>query len=189
MDLYINKKLAEKLIGEVEEFIVEFNRRELESFGDRAEFYCCWDDVAGQRGMLFSPDLFRKHFLPIYEKLFTNVRSYELILDWHCCGNVNEVLPMMIDLGIDIFDVVQTSARDMHLEKVYELYGSKVCVHGGIDVQRLLTQGSPEDVKREVKKICDLWGTGGGIILAPCHEIEPETPLENVLAIYDGLEA
>lgn len=188
MDLFINPKLAEYLIREVGEFIVEFNRRELASFGDVAEFYCCWDDVAGQEGMLFSPVLFRKHFIPIYDKLFTNVKKYDLILDWHCCGNVNDVLPMMIDLGIDIFDVVQTSARDMSLKNVYRLYGGRVCVHGGIDVQRLLTQGKPEDVKREVKMIYDLWGTQGGIILAPAHEIEPETPIENILAIYDALD-
>jgi uroporphyrinogen decarboxylase len=187
MDLYINKPLAEYLIGEVGAFILEFNRRELESFGEVAEFYCCWDDVAGQQGMLFSPDLFRKHFLPIYERLFDNVKKHDLILDWHCCGSIHEVLPMMIDLGIDVFDVVQTSARDMSLENVYRLYGRKVCVHGGIDVQKLLPGGKPADVKMEVKKLVELWGSRGGIIAAPAHEIEPETPLENVLALYDAL--
>jgi len=83
----------------VGEFILEFNRRELSSFGDKAEFYCSWDDVADQRGMMFAPDLFKKYFLPVYKQLFANVKKHGLILDWHCCGNVNEVLPMMIDAG------------------------------------------------------------------------------------------
>jgi hypothetical protein len=187
MDMHINKRLAERLIGEVGEFILEFNKRELWSFGDKAEFYCSWDDVADQRGMMFSPDLFKKYFLPVYKKLFANVKKYNLILDWHCCGNVNEVLPMMIDAGIDIFDVVQTSARDMNLENVYNLYGRKVCLHGGVDVQKLLIHKGPKDIKEEVKKIVDLWGTRGGIIVSPSHEIEPETPVENILAIYDAI--
>ncbi|MDZ7836713.1 MAG: hypothetical protein U5N58_01555 [Actinomycetota bacterium] len=54
-----------------------------------------------------------------------------MFFDWHCCGNVNKVLPMMIDAGIDIFDVVQTSARDMGLEKIYKQFGNSVCLHGG----------------------------------------------------------
>jgi uroporphyrinogen decarboxylase len=62
-----------------------------------------------------------------------------------------------------------------------------VCVHGGIDVQKLLIHKKPEDVEEEVKKIVELWGDRGGIIIAPAHEIEPETPLENIVAIYDAL--
>jgi hypothetical protein len=188
MDMHIDKKFAERLIGEVGEFILEFNKREISSFGDQAEFYCSWDDVADQRGMMFSPNLFKKYFLPVYNKLFDNVKKNGLILDWHCCGNVNEVLPMMIDAGIDIFDVVQTSARDMSLERVYKLFGRKVCLHGGIDVQKLLIHKGPKEIKEEVKKIVDLWGTRGGIIVAPAHEIEPETPIENILAIYDAID-
>jgi uroporphyrinogen decarboxylase len=187
IDLLQNKKIAQRLIGEVGEFVLEFNRRELGSFGRDAEFYSSWDDVAGQRGMLFPPGLFKEHFLPIYRELYENVKKYDLIIDYHCCGSVHEVLPMMIDIGIDIFDVAQTSARGMDLECLYERYGKSVCIHGLIDVQNLLISGKPEDVAHEVDRIIDLWGTGGGLILAPAHEIEPETPKENILAIYDAV--
>jgi uroporphyrinogen decarboxylase len=187
MDLIINKKLAEHIIGEVGEFCLEFNKRELESFGNEAEFYCSWDDIAGQRSTLFAPELFRKYFFPIYKKLYENVKKYDLIIDWHCCGNVNDVLFLMIDAGIDIFDVVQTSAVGMDLERVYSRYGKKVCMHGGIDVKELLVLKKQEDVKEEVKKIIGLWGDKGGIIIAPSHEIEPETPIANILTIYETL--
>ncbi|GAJ22721.1 unnamed protein product, partial [marine sediment metagenome] len=60
-----------------------------------------------------SPELFKKYFLPIYKKLIENVKKYNLFFGWHCCGSVHDVLPLMIDAGIDVFDVVQTSARDM----------------------------------------------------------------------------
>jgi uroporphyrinogen-III decarboxylase len=98
IDLLQNKKIAQRLIGEVGEFVLEFNRRELSSFGRDAEFYSSWDDVAGQRGMLFPPELFKEHFLPIYRELYENVKKYDLIIDYHCCGSVHEVLPMKLNL-------------------------------------------------------------------------------------------
>jgi len=119
MDLVSNRKLAENIISEVGEFCLEFNRRELESFGNKAEYYGSWDDVAGQDGMMFSPELFKKYFLPPYKSLIENVKKYDLVFGWHCCGNVNDVLPSMIDIGLDVFDVVQTSAKDMELENIY----------------------------------------------------------------------
>ena len=185
MDLACNEPLAERLIGEVGEFCLEFNRRELDVMGEQAEYYGTWDDVAGQNGMLFSPDLFRKHFLPIYRKLIDQNKSHGLIFGWHVCGSVHDVLPMMIDAGIDVFDVVQTSARDMEIENVYRHYGGNVCLHGGLDVQKLLVERSELEVREEVRKIMDLWGNRGGIILAPSHETLPDTPIGNVLVIYE----
>ena len=90
----------------------------------------------------------------------------------------------MIDAGIDVFDVVQTSAKDMELEKIHKLYGEDVCLHGGIDIQKLLVEKTVKEIEEEIKKVKDLWGTKGGMILAPSHEILPGTPIENVLAIY-----
>lgn len=185
MDLAGNRKLAERIIGEVGEFCLEFNRRELAAFGDKAEYYGCWDDVAGQCGMMFSPDLFKKHFLPLYQSLIENVKKYDLVFGWHCCGNVNDVLPCMIEAGLDVFDVVQTSAKDMYLENIYSLYGEKICMHGTIDVQKVLVGRTEKQVRDEVKKVIDLWDCKGGIILAPSHETVPGTPIENIIALYD----
>lgn len=185
IDLAGDIAIAERIISEVGEFCLEFNRRELSHYGSGADFYGTWDDVAGQNGLLFSPKLFKKYFLPLYKDLIANVKQYNLVFNWHCCGSVHAVLPDMIDAGIDVFDVVQTSARDMDLETLNRLYGKDVCFHGGIDVQKLLTFGTPGQIKDEVRKIIDLWGNRGGFVVAPSHEAVPETPVENILAIYD----
>jgi uroporphyrinogen-III decarboxylase len=184
MDLALDRALAERLIGEVGEFCLEFNRRYLAAFGAQADLYASWDDVAGQGGMMFSPALFSRYFQPIYREMIAEVKRYDLIYSWHCCGSIHQVLPLMIDAGIDVLDVVQTSARDMDLETMYRRYGQDVCLCGGIDVQKLLVSGTPAQVRTEVERVHDLWGTRGGIVLGPSHEAAPETPLENVLAIY-----
>jgi uroporphyrinogen decarboxylase len=139
--------------------------------------------------MLFSPELFKRHFLPTYRRLIGSVHAAGLLFGWHCCGSVHEVLPLMMDAGIDVFDVVQTSARDMDLVTMRKRYGNAVCLHGGIDVQKDLVQGKPADIRALVRKVKELWGTQGGIILAPSHETLPDTPAENMLALYDELAA
>jgi len=187
LDLAFNLKLAESIIKEVGEFCLEFNRRELQGFGKKAEFYCSWDDFAGQEAMLISPKIFKKYFFPLYVKLINNVKTYNLIYMWHCCGSVHDILPLMIEAGINVFDTCQTSAKNMDLENIYNLYGKNVCIHGAIDVQDLLINKSPKEIKKEVRKIKDLWGGRGGIIIAPSHEILPETNIENVLTIYEAI--
>jgi uroporphyrinogen decarboxylase len=187
MDLALDYSLAEAIVREVGEFCLEFNRRELDAMQGTAAYYGTWDDVAGQDGMLFSPKLFEKLYLPLYREMIDNARQRGLLFGWHVCGSVHQVLPMMIDAGIDVFDVVQTSARGMQLEEVHRRYGDKVCIHGGLDVQKVLNESTPERVRREVRKIKELWGDRGGVIMAPSHETLPDTPVENVLAIYDEL--
>ena len=87
---------------------------------------------------------------------------------------------------IDVLDVVQTSARDMDLETMQRRYGQDVCLSGGIDVQKLLVSGTLVQVRAEVRRAHDLWGTRGGLVRGPPHEAAPETPIENILAIYSS---
>ena len=185
MDLAWNRPLAERLIAEVGDFCLEFTRRQLTVFGDKADFYGSWDDVAGQDSMMFAPKLFRSYYFPLYRQLIAEVKRHNTVYSFHCCGSVHQVLPMMIDAGIDVFDVVQTSARDMDLEIMYRRYGQDVCLSGGIDVQKLLVSGTPAEVRSEVRRAHDLWGTRGALVLGPSHEAAPETPLNNILAIYE----
>ncbi len=185
MDLSSDRKMAERITGVVADFVLEFNRRELEAMKGMAAYYGTWDDVAGQDGMLFSPDLFKRYFLPTYRKLIDNAHAQGLHYGWHCCGSVHEVLPLMIEAGIDVFDVVQTSARGMELGHLHRQYGSEVCFHGTLDVQKDLVEKTAGEIRALVRRVKDLWGLRGGMILAPTHETLPDTPVENLLAIYE----
>jgi uroporphyrinogen decarboxylase len=185
MDMSFNRKLAERITGAVSDFVLEFNRRELAAMRGMAAYYGTWDDVAGQDAMLFSPALFQRYFLPTYRKLIDNAHAHGLYYGWHCCGSIHEALPLMIEAGIDVFDVVQTSARGMELGHLRRQYGGDVCFHGTLDVQKDLVEKTAGQVRALVRRVKDLWGLCGGIILAPTHETLPDTPLENLLAIYE----
>jgi len=185
MDMSFDRKMAERITGAVADFILELNRRELEAMKGLAAYYGTWDDVAGQEGLLFSPAFFRRYFLPTYRKLIDNAHAHGLYFGWHCCGSVHEVLPLMIEAGIDVFDVVQTSARGMELEHLHSQYGRDLCFHGTLDVQKDLVQKSAGEIRELVRRVKDLWGLRGGIILAPTHETLPDTPVENLLALYE----
>ena len=187
LDLAFNIKLAELIINSVGEFILEFCERELKAFGERAECYGCWDDIAGQHGLLFSPGIFKKYFLPFYKKLIEKTKKYNLFFSWHCCGSIHEALPSLIDAGIDIFNVVQTSAKDMDIEKIHKMYYKKVCLCGAVDSQSLLVSKDAKAIRSEVRKIKNLWSNKGGIILGPSHQLVPDTPFDNILVLYDEL--
>jgi uroporphyrinogen decarboxylase len=182
-DLVLNIKFAKTLIDAVGEFCYEFNRALLSKIGDKIEVYAIWDDVAMQSGIMISPPLWRKLLKPWFKKIIAEAKKYELIVFYHCCGSYHEIVPDMIDLGVDILDPVQTSAIDWDLSILKMRYGKHLCFHGGYDMQLLLT-GCPDDIKKEGEKIKRLFDNKGGIILGPSAEITPDVPVENIKAMY-----
>jgi uroporphyrinogen decarboxylase len=185
VELMSNRRLAASYIDRIGQFILEFTERTLESNRGYLEFYALWDDLAMQQNLMIPYHTFREFFLPWYRKIFAMAKKHGLITYFHICGNANEVINDLIDIGVDILDPVQTSARNMSIDRLKEKYGDNICFHGGIDVQRLLPFGSPEDISSYIKWVADLFGNRGGIIIGPSHDITVDTPLENIEAIYN----
>ncbi len=184
MDMAAEPILAEAVINKVAEFAVEFNRRSLQQVGAQLDHYVLWDDVAMQNGMILSPAQWNRFLRKWYETLYADAKQYGLKVLYHCCGSFHPIIPTLIDIGVDVLDPVQTSARDMDLRTLKRRYGGNVCWHGGIDVQRLLPRGTVSAVRDAVDEAKELFGHGGGLILGPSHEITPDTPIENILAVY-----
>jgi len=184
MDMAAEPVLAEAIISKVAEFAVELNRKSLEQAGDCVDHYVLWDDIAMQNGMMMSPAQWNRYLKKWYETLYADAKKAGLKILYHCCGSFHPIIPTLIDIGVDILDPVQTSAREMDLRTLKQRYGNNICWHGGIDVQRLLPYGTVSDVRDAVREAEELFGHGGGIILGPSHEITPDTPIENILAVY-----
>jgi len=123
-------------------------------------------------------------FYPWYKKLFSDAKGYGLITFFHICGNANEIIGDLIDIGVDVLDPVQTSARNMDLAHLKREFGKKISFHGGIDVQGFLQNASTKDIAEYVKKAEAMFMDTGGLILGPSHEIGPDIPTKNILAVY-----
>jgi uroporphyrinogen decarboxylase len=166
-------------------FAVELNKKILMRIGNQVDVYRLWDDVAMQDQMILSPSLWDKYLKKWYKPLFSDAKKYGLKVMYHCCGSFHPIIPSLIDIGVDILDPIQTNALGMDLENLKRLYGKYLCFHGGIDVQHLIPFGSIEEIRKTVKSAKALFNLEGGLILGPSHEITPDTPIENILAIYN----
>jgi uroporphyrinogen decarboxylase len=142
------------------------------------------DDYSSQLGLMISPQSWRNFFRPYLKRMVDLGKKHNMIIFFHSCGAVRQLIPDLIDLGIDILNPIQIRAAGMNPEVLVKEYGRDLCFHGGVDLQHTLPYGSVDDVKNEVKYLSDTLGKYGGYILAPGHTIQPDTPLQNVLAIY-----
>ena len=134
---------------------------------------------------MMRPDDWRKFYKPCYKRMFQPLRDNGIHVWLHTCGNVSAIIPDLIEVGVNVLNPVQPQAMDVNW--LSREFGGKVCFCGGIDVQGTLVRGTPEDVRAEVRKTVDLFGRfNGGYIGATSHTVMPETPLDNVIALYEA---
>ncbi len=149
----------------------------------------CGDDFGGQQGMLIDPEMWRRIFKPRIKYMFEEFRKVrpDIKLAWHSCGSILPIIPDFIEIGLDILNPVQPLAKGMEPEFLKTTYGKDLVFFGGIDVQELLPYGKPDEIRDEVRRRMDVFGEGGGYIVSPAHNIQPDTPLENVFAFFEAI--
>jgi uroporphyrinogen decarboxylase len=144
------------------------------------------DDVSTQRGMLMSAAMWRRWFKPRLARVIAAAKNARLdvLIFYHSDGNPAEIIPDLIEIGVDILNPVQPEC--MNTAEVKRLYGDRLSFWGAIGTQSNLPWGTPEDVRREVRERIETMGAGGGLMLAPTHTIEPEVPWENIVAYVEA---
>jgi uroporphyrinogen decarboxylase len=151
-----------------------------------------WDDVCGQNGWLIRQYLYTKMVNPKQRRLEEAIKKKTgARLFYHGCGAVFDLIPHLIEAGFDIINPVQVSARGMDTRRLKENFGREITFWGGgVDTQRVLPFGTPQEVADEVKRRIDDLAPGGGFVFAPVHNIQAFVPPENIVAAYDtALEA
>jgi uroporphyrinogen decarboxylase len=142
-------------------------------------------DVATQRGPLMSPGMWRTYVFPILRDSIAAAKRIkpDLLVDYHSCGNVTELIEGFIEAGIDILNPCQPEAMDLF--ELKRRYGGQVTFHGGIGVQSVLPFGTPAQVREMTRRTIEIMGAGGGYICCTSHNVRPETPWENILAYVE----
>jgi len=147
------------------------------------------DDFGTQRAMLVSPELWRKHFKPRMRCLFRALKATnpKVKIAYHSCGSILPIIPDLIDIGLEVLNPIQPGAQGMDLGRLKGEYGQRLAFFGGVDEQTILPFGTPDQVAEEVRLRVRQAAAGGGFIIAPAHNIQPDTPLANIHAFFEAV--
>lgn len=185
-DLLVNTDFAEAFLDRLMHTIMRAQELFLDQVGDLIDVHFTADDIAGQNGPFISPDLYRGLIKPRWAKILSLIKSKtKAKIIYHGCGAMREFLPDLIDIGIDIITPVQVSAVGMDTAKLKRDFGKALTFWGGgCDTQHILPFGSPNDVRCEVRRRISNLAPGGGFIFNPVHNIQPNVPPENIVAMF-----
>jgi uroporphyrinogen decarboxylase len=188
-------EFAGALLDRITEIMIEIDRIGLEAAAPYLQILkVSGEDLGMQTGPIYSPRMFRSLLLPRLMRRWEAARGYldrvnpgcQIML--HSCGSVRHFIPDLIEAGIQILDPVQPKAAMMDALELKKEFGDRLTFHGGIDIQQVLPFGSKQQVADEVCRCIQAFGPGGGYILSPSHNIQADTPPENILAMCEAAQ-
>lgn len=186
VDLAENPAVAQTLIERIVAYYLDHNTRVFEAAGDLLHIFMMGDDFGTQQGPMMSLAMWRRYFRPGFASFIALAHRYGLRVMHHTCGSVVDLIPDFIECGLDILQSLQPRAVGMDLARLRREYGRHLCFHGGIDIQGVLPHGTPHDVREHVRQQREAAGDAGGYILCTAHNIQVDTPIENVLALFEA---
>ncbi|MCL1830083.1 MAG: hypothetical protein FWG21_01490 [Oscillospiraceae bacterium] len=186
MDIATEDPVFIRLLDMFEEFFYDKTKRTLDAGGGKVDVLNIGDDLGTQNGLLISPGSFDRLFAPRLKRFIDLAHAYGAYAMMHSCGSVYGLIPRLIDIGLDILEVVQIDAKDMDIDKMHSEFYEKICFCGSMSVQSTLPFGSVDEVIYEVNKRKELF-KDGGMVIAPTHQIQVGTPLENIEAMYRAI--
>ncbi|HET6486864.1 MAG TPA: uroporphyrinogen decarboxylase family protein [Spirochaetia bacterium] len=186
MDPLDDAELTREILKRICDFFFEYHLRVFEACGGMVDVAQVTDDYGSQTGPLIGLPTFRDFYKPHLQRFIDLCHAFGVTVFHHDDGAIRPFLPELVTMGIDILNPVQHACPGMEMEGLKRDFGHRLCFHGGIDNQKTLPFGTPKEVREEVRHAIDaLSPDGTGYILAPCHNIQAVSPLENVVAMYD----
>ncbi len=186
-DMVQRPEMAEAVLERIFRFDYELIRRVLTEAGDLVDLIYVAEDLGTQQSLLLSPATIRQRLLPRMKRIVDLVHSCGKFVFHHDDGAIRKILPDLVATGIDLLNPIQWRCRGMEREALARDFGPQVVFHGGIDNQQTLPFGRAEEVRAEVRDNLRLLAGGRGYIVAPCHNLQANTPTENVLALYEAV--
>jgi uroporphyrinogen decarboxylase len=187
MALIAEPTFADRLMETITDIYIESCNRYLEQVGKYIQVFTYWDDLTGQNGWIISPEIYRKLVKPKQKRLVEAIRKKtDAKLFYHSCGATRGLIPDLIEIGFDIINPVQVSAKGMNTRELKRDFGQDIVFWGGgVDTQQVLPFGKPKEVIDEVKRRIDDLAPGGGFVFAAVHNIQAFVPPENIVATFD----
>ena len=183
MKMIEDPEMFSAVIERITEFYLKANEIFYEATRGRLQAVLIGNDFGSQQCLMLSPRLIRKLVFPLTKQLIDQAHAYDLKVIHHSCGSVYDIIPDLIDLGADAIHPIQALAHNMEAERLKRDFGDRISFCGGVDAQRLLVQGSPNDITAEVTRLAKVFPTG--LIISPSHEaILPDMPPANIEAIF-----
>jgi uroporphyrinogen decarboxylase len=181
-----NPPLVDALLSRVVDYYAEVSRRIFEAAAGSLDIFFIGNDFGTQNGPVVGESMFRRFFLPHLKRLVGLGHDFGLKVMLHCCGGFFPLVPSMIEIGLDALQSLQPDARDMDPARLKRAYGGRIVLNGGIDTHHLLIRGTPDLVRAGTREVLAIMKPGGGYIASPSHDyLLPETPVDNVLALYE----
>jgi uroporphyrinogen decarboxylase len=183
LEMAAEPELTYEMLGKCADFAVELSEKACDRFG--LDWLWTGDDVASQQSLLMSPDMWRRMIKPHLARVVAVGKRHHLWVAYHCCGTPRLIIPDLIEIGVDVLNPVQCNCPGMDAAELKQEFGKKLAFMGGVDTQNLLPHGSVSEVRHATRRLLDIMtADGGGYILAASHTIPPETPFENIFAMY-----
>jgi uroporphyrinogen-III decarboxylase len=191
---YISTAMRQDYIHQVFEkqcdIAIQNLRKVAPVIGDMVDVvFICGTDFGTQASTFCSIQTYRNLWMPYYKKVNdwihenTSWKTFK-----HCCGSIRSLIPSFIESGFDILNPVQCSAADMDAKQLKDEFGDKIVFWGGgVDTQKTLPFGTPEDVREEVLERCKIFSKNGGFVFSSIHNIQANTPVENIVAMLDAV--
>lgn len=144
------------------------------------------DDWGYQRGVLLGPERWRRFLKHHLARMYNLVHAAGKVTLSHCCGSIASIMPDLVEIGLDVYESVQPEAQDNDPYTLKARYGDAITFWGGLGSQSTVPHGTPAEIKAEVNRLCREMGRGGGYILTTAKALQPETPVENAIAVIEA---
>lgn len=186
MDLANNQEYAHYVIDKICKFLYSFHQRLFEAGSGLIDIAEVTDDFGTQSGLMISTEMFDEFFKTHYQRLIKLAKDFGIKVFHHDDGAIRPLISKLVKLGIEVLNPIQWRLPGMSPNELKKNFGEVLCFHGGVDNQKTLPFGDRKDVEREVIRLLDtLASDGTGYVLAPCHNIQPITPVGNIITMYE----
>lgn len=187
MDLAADPVFAHEFLDRVLEWNLGVMHYVMERLGGYVDVFKFADDLGTQSSLMISPEMYREFIKPRHAKIVSEMKKYGVRVLFHSCGAVRPLIPDFIEIGIDALNPVQISAAGMDPAGLKRDFGGAITFWGGgIDTQETLPRSTPEQVKAEIGRNMECFKKGGGYVFAQVHNIQPDVPTENVIAMFEA---